>query len=140
MNHPINSHTSGPFRHEGTELLDVGDVPSIPHAVIRSEGERWVALVEVTDGECEANARLIPAALNAFDKAGRELEIDAAELAERIDLSALIKAAGWAAAVLVDAATGFDSVNLRATAERLREESEKLRAVLEPVQNAAGRD
>ncbi len=100
MNHPINSHTPGPFRHEGTELLDVGDVPSVPHAVIRSEGERWAALVEVTDGECEANARLVPAALNAFDKAGRTLGVDAAELAERVDLAALIHAARHALAYL----------------------------------------
>lgn len=102
MNHLINSHTPGPFRHEGTELLDVGDVPSIPHAVIRSEGERWVALVEVTDGECEANARLVPAALNAFDKAGRTLGVDAAELAEKLDLAALIRAAHAARLALDD--------------------------------------
>jgi hypothetical protein len=88
----MNHQTQGPFRNEGVELIDVGDVPSVPHAVIRSEGERWVALVEIMDGECEANARLIPAALNAFDKAGRALGVDAAELAERIDLAALITA------------------------------------------------
>jgi len=86
----MNHQTQGPYRNEGVELIDVGDVPSVPHAVIRSEGERWVALVELTDEECAANARLVPAALNAFDKAGRALGVDAAELAERIDLAALL--------------------------------------------------
>lgn len=38
------------------------------------------------------NARLFAASYNAFDKAGRELGIDAAELAERIDLVTLIRA------------------------------------------------
>lgn len=113
MNHPINSHTPGPFRHEGTELLDVGDVLSVPHAVIRSEGERWVALVEATDAECEANARLIPAALNAFDKAGRTLGVDAAELAESLDLAALIRAARWAACATDDTEATFARIALQ---------------------------
>lgn len=38
-------------------------------------------------------ADLIAASYTAFDKAGRELEIDAAELAKRLDLAALIRAA-----------------------------------------------
>ena len=37
-----------------------------------------------------ANARLLAAAYTAFDKAGRDLGVDAAELAHRIDLAGLI--------------------------------------------------
>ncbi len=42
--------------------------------------------------EQDANARLLAAGFNAFDKAGRELGIDAAALAESIDLAGLIRA------------------------------------------------
>lgn len=40
-----------------------------------------------------ANARLLAASFNAFDRAGRALGVDAAELAEGLDLVALIHAA-----------------------------------------------
>lgn len=38
----------------------------------------------------EANARLFAAAYTSYDKAGRELGVDATELAKTIDLAALI--------------------------------------------------
>jgi hypothetical protein len=37
------------------------------------------------------DARLLAAAYNAFDKAGRELGVDAAELAEKVDLVGTLK-------------------------------------------------
>jgi hypothetical protein len=43
--------------------------------------------------EEHANRRLLAASYTAFDRAGRELGIDAVDLAERIDLAALIRAA-----------------------------------------------
>lgn len=42
------------------------------------------------NGDPVANARLLASAYSAFDRAGRELGIDAAELAERIDLAKLL--------------------------------------------------
>jgi hypothetical protein len=47
----------------------------------------------IRDPETEANARLLTAGYNAFDKAGRALGVDATELAEAIDLAALVTAA-----------------------------------------------
>ena len=55
-------HTPGPLRVEGTHLVD--DIAQEPllHAVIRDSTERWVALVEITDDEGQANAHLIAVA------------------------------------------------------------------------------
>ena len=47
----------------------------------------------MSEEEWNANRRLHLAARNVFDRAGRELGIDAAELAEKLDLVALIRAA-----------------------------------------------
>lgn len=56
-------HTPGPWAINGTEQIpDLTDTGTLRHAVIRSEGERWTALVEIEDKEGEANARLIAAA------------------------------------------------------------------------------
>ncbi len=65
-------------------------------------------------GTEEANQRLLAAAYTAFDKAGRELGVDAVKLAETIDLAQLAK---WAHAVVAchaamspgDAETPLDS-------------------------------
>jgi hypothetical protein len=43
--------------------------------------------------EKQANRRLLAASYNLLDRAGRELGIDAAELAKGLDLAALIRAA-----------------------------------------------
>lgn len=130
---PINPQTPGPI----VAVKHYLHVPALPCPGYE-QGACLASVGNVTNRE--GDARLLAASFNAFDKAGRELGIDAAELAERVDLAALIKAAGWAATVLVDTATAFASLDLRGTAERLGEESEKLRAVLRPVQDAAGRD
>lgn len=53
--------TPGHWRSEGVHAVpDLSD-EHLPHAVIRSPGERWTALVEITDHEGEANARAIAA-------------------------------------------------------------------------------
>lgn len=57
----MNKHTPGPWKVTGEELVSVGD-QELFHRVIRDEGERWTALVEIEDREGEANARLIAAA------------------------------------------------------------------------------
>lgn len=56
---------------------------------------RGSLIAEMRDGD-PANARLLASAYTAFDKAGRELGIDAAELAERLDVAELIKIVQWA--------------------------------------------
>lgn len=130
---PINPQTPGPI----VAVKHYLHVPAFPR-VGYEQGACLASVGNITNRE--GDARLLAASFNAFDKAGRALGVDAAELAERIDLAALIKAAGWAATVLVDTAVVFDSLDLGRIATNLREESEKLRAVLKPVQNAAGRD
>jgi hypothetical protein len=57
-------HTEEPWRVDGTELVsDIAESP-LPHAVVRSDDERWTALVEITDEEGEANAARIVTCVN----------------------------------------------------------------------------
>lgn len=49
-----------------------------------------------------ATARLLAASYTAFDRAGRALNCDAAELAERVDLVSLIRLARRAAVIIAD--------------------------------------
>jgi hypothetical protein len=61
----------------------------------RRDGQagRILAVLNGADSDRNAlDARLLALAYTAFDKSGRELGVDAAILAERIDLAALIKA------------------------------------------------
>ena len=56
------THTPGPWRIQGEEVLsDFTESPAV-YRVIRDRSERWTALVEVGDDEGEATARLIAAA------------------------------------------------------------------------------
>lgn len=50
--------TEKPWRVQGVEAVTIGDC-TYRMAVIRSEDERWTALVDIEDAEGEANARLI---------------------------------------------------------------------------------
>lgn len=60
---------------------------------LHAREKKFVAVSGGDENQKEANARLLAASYNAFDKAARELGVDATELAERIDLAALILAA-----------------------------------------------
>lgn len=92
----MNAQTSGPIapKHRGpfrdTWLETREDRTRLPFF-------QTVAQVWDKNGTPEhvtaANARLLAASFNAFDKAGRELGIDAATLAEGLDLAAFIRAA-----------------------------------------------
>ena len=86
--------------------------------------------------EQRANQRLLMAAFNAFDKVGRELNIDAAELAERIDLTLVLRTLAVSASTLTDIATALDPADFPETIRILRD----IRIALQPVQQAAGRD
>lgn len=56
-------HTAGPWRVDGRDLFQgIGHDKPLLHAVIRSQDERWTALVEVEDEAGEANATLIASA------------------------------------------------------------------------------
>ena len=77
----MNKHTPGPWKVTGEELVSVGD-QELFHRVIRDEGERWTALVEIEDREGEANAHLIaaaPAMYEALVKAMVLIDIAALE-------------------------------------------------------------
>lgn len=83
----MNTHTPGPlhiglrpgpflYGPKGEQVADLrSPAPLLPHE------------------ETRANMALLRNSYNAFDKAARKLGIDAGELAETIDLAALIKAA-----------------------------------------------
>lgn len=83
---PINQQTPGPLTVNGPfpEQIDYITLNA------PSAGLSHVVRVNTLD---VPSACLLAAAYSAFDKAGRELGIDAAELAESIDLAALILAA-----------------------------------------------
>lgn len=80
----MNKHTPGPARFFGGEL-DSPDGTIIAQVTGPNRLDRRE--------EKEANKLLLQNAFNAFDKAGRELGIDAAELAGSIDLAQLIRCA-----------------------------------------------
>lgn len=92
-----NSQTPGPLN-----AVSLDREPRI-YAPIPSRGNYAVADVHVNDwdqqnpiisrDQAEANARLLAASYTCLDKAGRALGVDAAELAESLDLAALIQAA-----------------------------------------------
>lgn len=87
---PINSQTPGPVRNWLNQDL-LGRHPNgIDDLVIAYLAN--TGLFKATETQ-RANARLLAAGYTAFDKAGRELGVDAAELAEKLDLTALINAA-----------------------------------------------
>ena len=68
------THTPGPWKVTGEELVSVGD-QELFHRVIRDEGERWTALVEIEDREGEANAHLIAAAPAMYEALTIALQI-----------------------------------------------------------------
>ena len=70
----MNKHTPGPWKVTGEELVSVGD-QELFHRVIRDEGERWTALVEIEDREGEANAHLIAAAPAMYEALTIALQI-----------------------------------------------------------------
>ena len=70
----MSKHTPGPWKVTGEELVSVGD-QELFHRVIRDEGERWTALVEIEDREGEANAHLIAAAPAMYEALTIALQI-----------------------------------------------------------------
>lgn len=86
----MNTQTPGPLESD-CGLIWPPDMTQPAAGVARAAFE-FGSGFEPSEQE-RATARLLAASYNAFDKAGRELGIDAAELAERIDLAALIRAA-----------------------------------------------
>lgn len=82
---PINSQTPGPLCGSISDATQI-DGPDNSTVLLVSE---WLG----TSLEGCATAVLARNAYNAFDKAGRTLGVDASELAEKIDLAALITAA-----------------------------------------------
>ncbi len=92
----INQQTPGPL--VAIDTLLVASVPT-DHGTtcaVVAEGVRndraWRYACDPASFENIANARLLAAGYTAFDKAGRQLGIDAAELAESIDLVAAFHA------------------------------------------------
>jgi len=93
MNSPepkINAQTPGPLKYD-----NISGPVNNDWAILSSY---WGSQVRVDPcgGDCyqrDANANLLAAAFNAFDAAGRELGIDAAKLATKVNLTALLRAA-----------------------------------------------
>ncbi len=93
---PINQQTAGPVE-VGERDLYIHLFAPIPgrnrYAIADANIIDWGDSPIISRDQAIANARLIAAAYSAFDKAGRELGIDATELAGKLDLVALIHAA-----------------------------------------------
>ncbi len=84
MNIQPNAQTPGPIApdtEDGTLIRDENGRGSVV-----SQGSEWHG----SSVEGIANARLLASAYTCFDKAGRDLGIDASVLAESIDLAGLI--------------------------------------------------
>lgn len=106
----MNEHTPGPLRfwrnhnpapaystswtldsssRRCLAIMEVHDLNS--SAKWRAANPQAVAEHAETMREVEANARLIPAAFNAFDKAARTLGRDATALAEQLDIAEALR-------------------------------------------------
>ena len=83
----MNAQTPGPL------------ITDTSHKADREGVTLWMDDVIIADvvpdqhGQHKPNAALLAASYSAFDRAGRELGIDAATLAASLDLAALIRAA-----------------------------------------------
>lgn len=84
----INRQTPGPLFHHKNAVY------WFPPGKTVADG--YIGVASVTEQDDldlrDSNARLLAAAYTAFDKAGRELGLDAAELAEAVDIAGMIRA------------------------------------------------
>lgn len=93
--------TAGPWNINGVHCIpDIVETGDGPHNAIRSEGDRWVALVEITDSEGESNARAIaavPQLLEALECVARGRTDGQKERGETLQSMALaaLTAAGY---------------------------------------------
>lgn len=85
----INQQTPGPLAVHGSTVDELHYI----HGANRVCDLAKPSGFHRSPRETEANAALLAASFNAFDKAGRALGVDAAKLAESLDLAALIRAA-----------------------------------------------
>jgi hypothetical protein len=101
---PINQQTPGPISPAGPgQLFDIcgNEVLTLKAYGAGIAPEGWAYPWH----RVEENRHLIAASYNAFDKAGRELGIDATELASKLDIARLMRAA-YAAAMDADGIGG----------------------------------
>ena len=97
MDKPINQQTPGPVNHwpthwaGGSNSIQINGRNTIWLDSPRGELARIALNGGHVDDLVLADARLLAAAYTAFDKAGRELRIDAARLAAETDVAALIR-------------------------------------------------
>lgn len=95
----MNAQTPGPLTprrsHEDASgpLFDLDEGETRPFVTLYAPDGSAVVRCHDLATIRDADARLLAAGFNAFDRAGRSLGIDAATLAERLDLGALILAA-----------------------------------------------
>lgn len=92
----INTQTPGPIRPSSRDryIHLFATLPRGNYAIADANINDWDTQNPIISAEqAEANAALLASSYSAFDKAGRELGIDACELAESLDLAALIRAA-----------------------------------------------
>ncbi len=120
---PINQQTPGPLNHWPTHWAGGSDSRKIDgHNTVwldsvRGELARIVPNGSRVDELTMADARLLAAGFTAFDKAGRALGVDAAELGEKLDLVFLIRAARKAAHATNDHDTVFARIELHRALE-----------------------
>jgi len=88
MTTTINAQTPGPVRVGLGHSLFVPASPDNPDGMIAAI--RYLGGSKVNLAETQANAHLLAASFNAFDRAGRALGVDATNLATHIDIAVLI--------------------------------------------------
>lgn len=93
----MNAQTLGPAIHARNGFITAGlRDDDLPQVIAEVNGPNRLDRIP----ERDANRALVAASFTAFDRAGRELGIDAAELARAVDLAALIRGAQEALAYL----------------------------------------
>lgn len=102
---PINSQTPGPLTCSQFAFADNEDRSRINAANGRMVGSTANQMWNGETTQANADARLLAASYTCLDKAGRILGVDPAELAEKLDIAALIRAAQTARLHLDDDVT-----------------------------------
>lgn len=125
----INAQTQGPIRNDGFGNFTAPDGTIVASAHGPNLRSRHIEKV--------ANSRLLAASFTAFDKAGRTLGVDAAELAERIDLAALILASQKLRAMVSNVLTDsqLDTPQLGGARAKC---ARTIRDALEPLERVLG--
>lgn len=142
----INQHTPGPVVYDKNRLnANKSSYPDWVRGTIRSQDKEdkesgWVLATIEDSPNPEKDAELLAASYSALDKAGRELRIDATELAKNLDLTAILRALATSATLFEDSRATLKDAGLKSWVKEFAQQAEELRKVLKAAQIAGGKD